>query len=469
MQRKMKMSGTRALLGHAKRVLSAPKKLAAGVDAVDLAVLDNAGTLPRFFSNITRTVSASSLQFVITLFTTPIMTRLYEPVAYATFGIVNTMAAVMMGIGLLSLPNAYCAEKSEAVSREIMQTMVVLLIGLTGLAIVVAAVLAVVGVHRNGMDIEKIGLVMLPVLVLTSGARQLMMNVAIRYGKFKRLSVGQIIEPVCSRSGSIALGAVAGGHPLYILASLAFGHISTMVVLLPLLPKKIHGHWRHVVAHLPHFIASLRRQGDFVLFGTISQQTQQVVMLGIQLAIATYFSGDLAGQYILAISILNMPLVLIAMSTAPVVYHHFIQTEKTDPMSLPRHFLMTSGLYLLAGLCIYALIFFFGEEIFRIAFGATWTHAGHIASTLSMAYVGMFILTGVQSILTVTRRMRLQFTLEIGTSIPLLFLAIFCFRTISFDRTIFYLALIWLLRSIVLLAAALIAAFQHRTRLEANA
>ena len=417
--------------------------------------------LAHFFANITKTVSASGIQFLITLCSTPIMTRLYEPAAYATFGIVNTTATVLIGIGLLSLPNAYCAERSADVRAQIIQTMLVLLTGLVLLASMIAATVASFGLRHNGISIPALSLVLLPLLVLTYGARQIVVNMAIQRANFTRLSLSQVIEPVCSRGGSIALGAAAGGNPAFILGSVALGHISTMLILLRMVPRNIHGHWQASVAQLPYLVTHLRRYGDFVVFGTMSQQAQQVVMLGMQLSIAAFFSSELAGQYILASSILTLPVTLIALSTAPVVYHHFIEIERNDPAHLPRHFLMATGFYLLGGICILLPVRFFGEEIFRIAFGTVWLHAGGIASMLSIAYVGTFTLTGVQSIFMVTRRLKLQFLLEVGTCIPVLLLAIYCFKAMNFDRAIFYLSLIWLLRNIVLLLAALTAAFQH--------
>lgn len=417
--------------------------------------------IARFVANITKAVSASGVQFLITLCTTPIMTRLYAPAAYATFGIVNTTANVMIGIGLLSLPNAYWAEKIAAVRTEIIQTMVVLLLGLVALAAIVAATLAVVDVHHNGLDIPKLSLFLLPVLVLTYGARQIISTAAIQRANFNRLSLGQVIEPLCSRGGSVALGALLSGNPAFILISVALGHLSTIAVLSGMLPRRLYGHWRHVIAHLPKLIASLRRSGDFVFFVTLAQQVSQVMLLGMQLTIAAFFSKDLAGQYILAVSILTLPISLVALSTAPAVLHHFVETEKNEPARLARHFVVTTTCYLLAGAAILSPVFLFGEELFKVAIGAAWVHAGHIASVLSIPYVGMFAMTGVQPIFTVTRRLKLQFTLELGTCIPAMIAAFICFKTMDFDQAIFYLSLIWLLRNIVLLLGAFTAARQH--------
>ncbi len=415
---------------------------------------------PQFFANITKTVSASGIQFLIMLCTTPIMTRLYQPAAYAAFGIVNTMAVTIVGIGLLSLPNAYVAEKLAAVRYEIIASMLVLLGGLVLLAAVIASVLGVIGLHRNGIDIPKLSLILLPILVLTYGARQIIVNMAIQRASFSRLSLSQVIEPVCARGGSITLGWLFWGNPAFILASVVLGQVSTMLVLFTLSPKTLRGHWRKVASHLPNLLSSLKRYGDFVFFGTMSQQALNVLMLGLQVSIASYFTSDLAGQYILATSILTLPVTLISLATAPVVYHHFIETETNTPARLPRHFLLAGGLYLLVGLILMLPIFFFGAEIFKIAFGPIWLHAGRIASVLSVAYISTFAVTGVQSIFMVTRRLKLQFLLEISTCLVTLLACVLCFKTMDFDQAIFYLSLLWILRNIMLLLAAFTTAFQ---------
>ena len=94
----------------------------------------------KLLRNSSKTIGASGVQFLITLLTTPIMTRLYEPAAYASFGIIHTAATVLVGIGLLSLPNAYVAQKDAATREELMKSMVLLLAGL-----VIFSCLAVIG------------------------------------------------------------------------------------------------------------------------------------------------------------------------------------------------------------------------------------------------------------------------------------------------------------------------------------
>ena len=77
-----------------------------------------------------------------------------------------------------------------------------------------------------------------------------------------------------------------------------------------------------------------------------------------------------------------------------------------------------------------------------------------------------FAVTGVQSILMVTRRLRLQFLLELATALPSLLVAVYCLKTMAFDRAMFFLSLIWLLRNSVILCGSFLVALNHSRRVK---
>lgn len=417
----------------------------------------NMRPVSKIFSDLSKSVSSSVVQFVITLVTTPLMTRLYAPDSYATFGIINSAAALTIGIGLLSLPHAYLVEKDRTARHAILQMMVMLVAGLAALAAAAAMLLAMDSRFHTGTA----ALVLLPILVLTCGIRQIMLIIATARANFDSLSLGQVVEPACSRGGSIALGAVFGSHPVFILASVAVGHMATAsIITVMALRDRLHG-LRVLLRSGARPFHILHHHSDFVVYSTASAQAQPLVMLGIQIAIATFFSHQMAGHYILAVSILTLPVSLIALTTAPVVYRHFIEIERTAPALLVRHVVRAMLFYLAAGVLLLSPVFFFGRPIFAIAFGQVWEPAGTIAATLSIAYVGSFAAVGVQSIFNVTKRLKTQFALEAITCALALGAAGLSFKTMDFQTAMFYLSAIWFLRNVVLLVACVAVASRH--------
>jgi O-antigen/teichoic acid export membrane protein len=220
-----------------------------------------------------------------------------------------------------------------------------------------------------------------------------------------------------------------------------------------LLERKIFN-WQIYIKNRVHPMAVLRRNADFIIYSTLSQNTQGFVLLFIQMGIAGFFSATDAGHYILAVSILSMPASLIALTTSAVVYRHFIEIKQTHPEKLLRHLVLALMGYLLLGIFILSPIFFFGDVIFAFVIGEIWTAAGSIAATLSIAYAGAFAVVGVQSIFQVTHQMKFQFLLELCLSVLILIIGIWVIKTMPFDRAILYLSFAWFLRNAMLLCAS---------------
>jgi O-antigen/teichoic acid export membrane protein len=287
-------------------------------------------------------------------------------------------------------------------------------------------------------------------------------NIAISKAHFNSTALGQIIEPICARGTGIVLGGILGGNSVFMLLSVTLGQIATIITICRLVLKDVFWKWRSYFVATLHPMTTLRRYTDFIWFNTASQQINPVLLLGIQISITSVFSAEFAGHYILAVSILSLPATMIALATAPVVYRHLIEMERTAPLKLLPHLLIAISCYLVIGFMILLPIFLFGEEIFRFAFGKAWGHAGTLAEIMSIAYVGAFAAIGVQSIFGITRRLKMHFILEVFSSLVVLCVIIFCFKTLDFDGAIRYLAIALFLRNMVLISGCIIVAFQYQ-------
>jgi O-antigen/teichoic acid export membrane protein len=407
--------------------------------------------LSKFFSDIIKSVSSSGVQFAIMMVTTPLMTRLYDPAAYSAFGVVHSIAIAVIGVGLLSLPNVYPQERDTAKRAALVQAMSVMLLVL----VVLSAFASVVMAAFNIFDFGFATLALLPLLVATFGIRQIMVSVATECGDFNSLSLGQIVEPATARSGAVAFGILSGGHPAFILFSVAVGHLATAFTVAKMTLKQQLHQWRTLLDIRINPLRVLRQYMDFVVFNTASQQSQMLAMLAIQLLMVLFFSNDMGGQYILAISILNMPVSLVALATAPVLYRHFIEVAETNSCQLTQDVSRAAGIYLLVGFVIMCPLFFFGEEIFQFIFGPVWGPAGRIAGILSISYVGSFALIGVSSVFRVTRRLKLQFILELFTAILMVAVAALYFGGLDIYTAVLYLTIIWTARNVMMLVACI--------------
>lgn len=420
--------------------------------------------LSKFFKDITKSVGSSGIQFAITLFSTPIMTRLYSPSDYATFGIITSAATSIIGIGLLSLPNAYILEKQPSARQELLHTMLYLMVILILFSTVLAVGFAAADIFHVGMHISGIVLILFPLLVFAYGIRQILTNIAVHRVQFNSTALGRVIDPICSRGGAIGFAALFGAHPAFVVISAIGGHLVAAIIIVRIFTRRTLREWKGQLklSHTP--LSTLRRYSDFAIYSTLSIQAQSLALLGIQIGIAAFFSSAAAGYYIFATSILSLPLTLIALTTSTVVYRQMIEIADTAPEKLLSYLMKAASMYAAIGIGILLPILFFGEEIFRFAFGVNWAEAGRVASILSIAYMALFVTIGVQSIFRITKRLKLQFWLEIFTNLVNIFVAIVCIYNMSFMTAIYAIAATMFLRNCVIVSACILVAYQYNKK-----
>jgi O-antigen/teichoic acid export membrane protein len=407
------------------------------------------------FSDMVKSLSSGGVQFLVTLVTTPIMTRLYAPEAYASFGILFTLATTLLGIGLCSLPSAYPLEQQSGRRQQLLAAMIRLVL----VQVAIACLLALLLHQAHGIALESGALLLLPLLVLTLGGRIVLVAIATARKEFGRLAYAQSVEPFCSRGGSIALGAAISGNPAWIMLSVAIGHTLITVMLLTRLRDALRQHARAIMFHPHPFRGLWKHYHDFIGYHTIAYQSQPLLILAIQLLISTAFSHEFAGHYILATSILTLPISLIAMTTAPVFYRYLIDDARTTPSHLPVKMIRSTAIYLLIGGALFLPLYWLGAPLFAFAFGEPWRHAGAIAGILGAAYATKFAYAPVSSIFRVSRRLRLQFVLETLTCVLLLLAVFMVLRHLPFDQAMLYLCIGWVLRYLILFVGCIHAAY----------
>lgn len=408
------------------------------------------------------------MQLLITLIATPIMTRIYAPEAYAVFGILYGIATVAVGIGLLSLPNAMAQETNIAIRRKLLR----MSYGLLLLVFVIVACAAITKVTFKASlpfaNFSDSSLLLLPVLVVVLGLQRIAINTAIISRAFDALAVGRVVEPLVARGGAIGLAMAFGGQPILILLSIIAGHALTFAAMLRLFPRRAA---RWLIANLRVRAAPwsiVRDYHDFALYCTLSSQIQPLVILGLQLTILTFYDQQAAGQFVLAMSVINMPVMLIAMTTASITMRHFIDVRTHHPGAMLRDLVIANGLYLVVGSLVLVPLSFFGAAIFAFIFSAPWTQAGEMAAMLSLPFMVAFANVGVQGIFRVLRQLRLQFYFEAVTGIALVGGAVYCFATMAIEQAVITLAMLWLIRNLIEVSLGLAVTYIHSRRGDAT-
>jgi O-antigen/teichoic acid export membrane protein len=199
----------------------------------------------------------------------------------------------------------------------------------------------------------------------------------------------------------------------------------------------------------------VRIHRDMTFYGHASTLLTLGEVTAESLIVAHCFSVREAGLFSLALSMASLPVQLVALATAPVIYHRFIETARVNPPALFRTVARALLGYVLLGLPVYGVLFWLGPDLFSFALGETWRESGRLASVLSAPMLLAFTLTPLSSLFRVARRQHAAMLVD-STFLPVAIGVFFLSsRSSTLATAIVFLAIALSLHRIVLIVSCL--------------
>lgn len=392
-----------------------------------------------FRLNILQGVGSSGLAFAVTIVTTPLMTRLFPTEAYGAYGLLNTSATIISAFGLLGLPIALAQIRKEAEQRYIFAVSIQIAVLLFCLLLIVV-LLAFMLLPDGELAIPVWLLFLLPFMVFIHALQRISDSLATAEGHFPALARARVASAVSARGITLVGGwlfqAVAGTMAL----GDSFGKILHIAVTAHGGPFAIF--WRNIdwrPLRWSSFSSVFSDYRDFALYSNLATILPLVMTLGVQAIIGKYFGLNETGQFVLAQSILTLPVTLLALASAPVIFHRFVTAADETPERLPRLTLLALLVFLLIGSFCMLPIALFGPELFAFFFGETWRPSGKLASILCYPQTLAFSLTILLSLFRITRDLRLWLILEVVGVVLVIGGFAVAARNLNFDAAIQYL------------------------------
>ena len=372
-----------------------------------------------FRRDILQSVGSSGVGMLLALVTTPIMTRIYPAEAYGINGVILTITTLIAGFGLFGLPIALAREQHGPEQARLLQAstqMAILLVGLCILAIT-AALLGPFAVPKGA---TSLALFIVPLLLLFHCAQRIVDCLVNAKGRFQAQALARIGNVVTARGVALALGWLVHPVAASMLASDAAGKITHVAITGRI--AQLGQDWKALNWWPePKFLfRTIRDYRVFALQSNFATALPLLVVLGVQVMIGARLGTKEIGYYVLAQSIITLPVTVVALASAPVVFHRLVRVADETPERLPRLALMAMLGYLAFGAICMLPIILFGSVIFAFAFGEAWESAGRVAAVLAIPQIFTFSVIGLQSLFRVTRKINAWFGFEtVGTTIIL--------------------------------------------------
>ena len=403
----------------------------------------------------TQTV-ASFVAFAVSLGLTPLMTRVFPPASYGAFAIVNGIAVFLATLFQLSMPSMIPLSRTHSGLLRLVRASVYL----GALAIVASVGLALcwlvfefVG-ESSADQIPASAILMLPFIVASICIQRIAQNIAIARNRFTGLATSRILHPLVAKVLAISAGFATSATGAMLVAAEAVGNFvqawwtyrgdKLQILRLPGLGT---------LRRLRVTLELARRAAHFSVYDNLNNLLNLGVVTAVLLIISAKFSASEAGAFSLAMGIVNLPVQLISLATASLVYKRLIGIFEESPNGALGSVLKLITAYGLLGTLPFAVLALFGPKLFTLAFGSAWESSGEIAVALSLPTYLLFIFTPVQAVFRLTRSTKVGFVIDVIFTLLILVILAWSVDGHDFSRAVIALSLALALQRIVQLLA----------------
>ena len=326
-----------------------------------------------FSRNVLTLMSGTTIAQAIPIAISPILTRIYTPEDFGTFGLYLALVAVLSAFTTGKYELAIMLPKRDKdalniVSFALIMTLIVSLIFL----IIVYFFNTEITYFLDNPNLS-FWLYLLPVSLFLSGMYQILFFWNNRKKEYKLLSQGTILQ-----SSAIAITNLIFGISHFFNGLLLGSAIGQIVTNTFLWKKSFQGkNYSFSISRL-RMVANIRKYNNFPLYSMPMSILNTMSSNIIVYSLSIFFNPLLLGYYYLSQRVLNTPLTIISNSLSSVFFQSVSHsTQKRDLYTKTFTYSFLTNTILLSPL------FFFGSDIFAFVFGIQWQRAGEIAQIVS--------------------------------------------------------------------------------------
>lgn len=333
----------------------------------------------KFWLSVTKLSSGMIIGQIITLLTTPILTRLYSDSDYGDYGIIVSMASIIIGVIGLGLNSAIMVQKEDKNADRVFRISIILQ-GVLSTVIMIILLLISGAIQVFQSNLPYVLSLILAYLYICSMIMYNALRIYINRRKLDNvLFFNPLILAVSNLLLTLPLAFLRLGAIGLLTGQLVAYAISSVCMIRKANPFTCNiqaGDLKYVWRECKKFIVY---QYPSNLIGTASTQIPNVIL-------SNQFGNGSLGNYSMCIKLFNMPLHLIVQPIQN-VYFRFVSQDNSDYEQIARF-----SYSLITKVCYVALIpsivlMSFGEKVLPFVLGPSWKLAGYFTQIMVIPFV----------------------------------------------------------------------------------
>lgn len=354
-------------------------------------------------------LSGVALAQVIALAALPVLTRLYDPVAFGVYQVFASVLSVALVFASLRYEHGLLTARDGAEYRRLL-ALALWLCAATA-ALMLAGVAAAAALAPQAVAGLGAALWLLPPALLVAGALQALTYVPARHRDYPLSARAKVTQAAGTAGTSVALGLTPLGALGLIGGDLVGRALAAARILRGAPRAEGGGGWRLGWAEARATLAAHRSLPLFLLPGAL---LSSLVPAMIPLAFAQGYGLEAVGQYALVHRVAFLPVGVLAAALAQVLSGDLARLVREEPARAHALFRRTMGVLGLIGGALGVAVWLLAPLLIPILFGAEWALAGALCAAAAPLLVASFMAAPATMVLVLAGRTRWQLGWEIA-------------------------------------------------------
>lgn len=342
-----------------------------------------------FFSNVLKLVSGTTLAQLITIFTAPIITRLFAPDDFGVLNVFTSLISIISIVICLRYEYAIMLPEDDGDAANIFALCLAIALGISGSVAVFILIFGHSLVELLKSPDIYVFFWLIPFGLLIQGFFAALNYWNSRTKHFGRLSIARVAASLTTSALPILLAYLGHANA----ASLIYSYLAGTLIFVTVLGSQVlreYGSQLINNVHKSQILANLKRYRKFPLVDSWSSFINNLSWQLPSLMLLYFFSATVVGYYSLANRMILLPLTVVGSAIAQVFYQRTAEL-RSNPENLSRSVALVFRRLVAIGLFPAIVLGIAGPELFGIIFGSTWVEAGRYTQILSPWMFILFI------------------------------------------------------------------------------
>jgi len=347
-------------------------------------------------------ISGSIIAQLLSILLRPILTRLFSPESFGIYSVYLSLVGIIIVFSSLRYDDAIVLPKSDKESTNLLGLSLILnfLINLIFFSLVLLFGRKIISFLNLPSNFPVAILYIIPLGAFLFSTYQSLNSWLIRRRKFFSVSLNKLVRRSSEGASQISLAILKSFNGL--IYSDVIGQVANVATV------AIQTRKNELNLKLISFVKLkyvFRKYSEFPKFNLIPAFMSSCSYLLPPIFINKFFSPETAGFFDQSKLLLSIPLAFISASFSNVLLQKISEKFNKKESFLAE---LKPVLYIVGLISIVEIIsiLLFGEDLFKIVFGARWITSGKISKIMVWSFAFNFIVSSFTSIFVSMRRIR---------------------------------------------------------------